>query len=285
MNKHLVRLATIVAAVAIVGGGIAVAGAVSATPSPSVVYSACVNKATGVPYNITINGTPKCLPHDTVISWNAQGPQGIQGVQGATGPKGATGARGPAGATGPNGATGSRGATGASGPKGPTGPTGATGAPGAAGVLDGVTATSTTHVSLSSAFTQVTVMQTDPVTVAGDYFISASILAVVGPSDYVACVLQPQVGAHFPAVGPVANESYETLPLVGVAYLPVGDRISVVCNGYIGSADTEFFSGSVDAVLVNSVTGLTSTGVLKASTAGGTGGGALHAPVSLPGRS
>lgn len=127
MNKHLVRLATVVAAVAIVGGGIAVAGAVSSTPSPSVVYSACVNKATGIPYNITINGTPKCLPKDTVISWNAQGPQGIQGVQGVQG------ATGPKGATGPEGATGSPGAAGATGPRGATGPKGATGTKGAAG--------------------------------------------------------------------------------------------------------------------------------------------------------
>ena len=118
MNKQLVRLATVVAACALVGSGIAVAGAVGTTPSSTVVYSACVQKSVGVPYNITINGTPKCLPHDTVITWNAQGPQGAQGAQGT---------QGPVGATGPKGATGSPGVPGTPGSQGPTGATGAPG--------------------------------------------------------------------------------------------------------------------------------------------------------------
>jgi hypothetical protein len=113
MNKHLVRLATVAAACALVGGGVAVAGAVGTTPSPTVVYSACVQKNAGVPYSITINGTPKCLPHDSVITWNAQGPQGIQGAQGV---------QGPTGNTGPTGAPGSPGTPGPTGNTGPAGP-------------------------------------------------------------------------------------------------------------------------------------------------------------------
>lgn len=113
MNKHLVRLATVVAACALVGSGVAVAGAVATTPSPTVVYSACVQKNVGVPYNITINGTPKCLPHDTVITWSAQGPQGAQGAQGTQGPKGDTGSPG---VPGTPGTPGSKGDTGPAGP-------------------------------------------------------------------------------------------------------------------------------------------------------------------------
>ena len=118
MNKHLVRVGTVVAACALVGSGVAVAGAVGTTPSSTVVYSACVQKNVGVPYNITINGTPKCLPHDTVITWNAQGPQGAQGAQG---PAGAPGSQGPKGDTGSPGVPGT---PGSQGPKGDTGPAG-----------------------------------------------------------------------------------------------------------------------------------------------------------------
>jgi Collagen triple helix repeat (20 copies) len=127
MNKHLVRLATVAAACALVGSGVVVAGAVSNTPSPTVVYSACVQKSVGVPYNITINGTPKCLPHDSVITWNAQGPQGAQGAQGAQGIQGIQGIQGPKGDTGSPGAPGAPGTPGAPGSTGPTGDTGAAG--------------------------------------------------------------------------------------------------------------------------------------------------------------
>jgi Collagen triple helix repeat (20 copies) len=51
-----------------------------------------------------------CLPSETAVSWNAQGPPGPQGPTGAAGP------------TGPQGDTGSTGATGPAGPQGLRGP-------------------------------------------------------------------------------------------------------------------------------------------------------------------
>lgn len=162
------------------------------------------------------------------------------------------------------------------------GPTGSKGAPGAPGVSIGVTATSVTPVALSSAMAPVTVLTAGPATVAGNYFASASITAIVAANDYVACYLQPEVHAEVPIVGPVGSEMYQTLPLEGVVPLTAGESISVKCAGYNGSASTEFYGGTVDAVLVNSAIGAPSGGVLKQSSARGARGNASHMIVLPP---
>ncbi len=93
----------------------------------------------------------KCASGETLISWNASGPQGArgakgsrgaigaqgakgaQGAQGATGPQGAQGGAGPQGAIGAQGAAGANGAQGSAGPQGSTGPQGAPGTKGTQG--------------------------------------------------------------------------------------------------------------------------------------------------------
>ena len=92
------------------GGGYAVALADSA-PSPNV-FQGCLSRALGVVYSVQLNPStpPKCLSHDTQISWSQTGPKGTPGIQGPKGDTGATGAQGrrPA-TTGASRAAGSQG--------------------------------------------------------------------------------------------------------------------------------------------------------------------------------
>lgn len=113
-------------AVALVGGGMAIASAESSS-APVVKYSACLSSITKTLSKVTINGSPKCPRHARVISWNAQGPTG------KTGPAGPQGSAGPAGPAGS--ATGTPGPAGPQGAPGPVGPTGATGPAGPAGTV------------------------------------------------------------------------------------------------------------------------------------------------------
>ena len=115
----------LVTVVALVGGYVAVAAASSSTSDAT--YGACLNLASKMVSQITINGSPSCRAGFQAITWNAQGPQGPAGpigAQGPQGPVGPTGAQGPAGPTGAQGPQGPTGPTGAQGPQGPQGPAG-----------------------------------------------------------------------------------------------------------------------------------------------------------------
>jgi hypothetical protein len=131
------------AALGLLAGGTATAAfaATSSAPAPATSYSACVSAVGGVPYDVTTNGTPKCLAKDHTITFNQTGPAGaagLAGVAGTTGAKGDTGASGPAGTTGPAGATGATGPAGATGATGPAGAVGAMGPQGPAGPVNQV---------------------------------------------------------------------------------------------------------------------------------------------------
>jgi hypothetical protein len=71
-----------------------------------------------------------CSKHETLISWNVQGPAGAVGP---AGPVGATGPPGPQGLAGERGPTGLAGGLGPAGPAGPIGPIGPQGLKGDAG--------------------------------------------------------------------------------------------------------------------------------------------------------
>ena len=117
-SRYLVRvLAVAASAAAVLGGGslaLASDSAVSASAAGTV-YSACVTRIGHALYDVTTNGTPKCLRGDSLITWNQAGPPGPVGPPGPQGPKGDTGA---------TGAQGPKGDTGAQGPAGPQGPAG-----------------------------------------------------------------------------------------------------------------------------------------------------------------
>ena len=82
-------------------------------------------------------------------------------------------------------------------------------------------------------------------------------MLVLGQGDTVACILgvnNAYQGA-FATVGPVANQTYETLPLDQNIVLAAGEMATVYCTGYTGNANTLFFDGGITATLINSASG------------------------------
>src|SRR5918994_356947 len=83
----------------VVGLILATAGAVTAQSTG--VITGCVQKQTGA---LRISTSGSCDSRtETVLTWNAQGPQGPQGEQGPQGPQGEQGPQGPQGEQGPDG--------------------------------------------------------------------------------------------------------------------------------------------------------------------------------------
>jgi collagen triple helix repeat protein len=122
-RKAALAATTSIAAIGLLGGGVAYAGAGGSSSNP--VYSACVTHgAHHSMYHVTKNGTPQCHHKDKTITWNHTGPAGPHGIAGAKGDTGATGPQGPKGDTGPAGPIGPQGPKGDTGPAGPQGPPG-----------------------------------------------------------------------------------------------------------------------------------------------------------------
>jgi hypothetical protein len=77
-------------------------------------FYACL-KTNGTLDDVNTSGPPDCKKKkEQLVSWNAQGPQGLPGEQGPTGESGAQGEPGPAGLPGPPGPQGPPGTTGVS---------------------------------------------------------------------------------------------------------------------------------------------------------------------------
>jgi hypothetical protein len=104
-----------------------------ATSKPAAIF-ACYSDSTNA-LSYLKPPADKCGTGQTLISWNAQGPQGAKGAQGQAGPQGNQGATGKVGAQGATGKTGGRGAPGSQGAAGPQGAQGGAGAPGAQGSI------------------------------------------------------------------------------------------------------------------------------------------------------
>jgi hypothetical protein len=126
------------------------------------------------------------------------------------------------------------------------------------GVSKGMSAATGTQVVLNSPTQTLTpVMSTPAAPTAGRYYINASIMLIVAQGDSVACILdtpsQGETGV-FTTVGPVPNQTYETLPLAGEASLNAGDTATVLCTGYNANANTHFYDGGITATLINSDT-------------------------------
>lgn len=228
-----VTLATAVGIVAL--GGVAYAS----IPSGRGVYTACYTTNGSLrlidPSLGSGNQHGHCIAREKQIQWNQAGqpgPQGATGGAGLAGPAGAAGPTGPAGATGPQG------------PQGPQGP---------AGTAAGVSGISSTSVALNQAATLTPVLTGAPVPTAGTYYVNASVMLVVGSGDTVACDLGG--GGTFSTVGPVANQTYETLPISGAIFLQAGGQPQVQCTDYTGASATSFYDGEINATLVGSTSG------------------------------
>jgi hypothetical protein len=119
LRRPAVAVGAAVAALALIGGGAALAATQTASAPavsiPAGTLHGCVagsSRTMEHVYESNTSGT-SCPSGSFLVYW------------GVTGPKGATGAAGAKGATGSTGATGATGATGPAGPQGPAGPSGA----------------------------------------------------------------------------------------------------------------------------------------------------------------
>jgi hypothetical protein len=206
-------------------------GALNANAA-NVTYYACVNKSTGAVR--IVSKTTVCKSTENKIMWNELGPAGPAGPKGATG---ATGPQGPTGATGPQGPTG---ATGAQGPQGP------------AGIAVGNGAFTSTDVPLG---TQTVILQTNPVSTTGVYFISANALLNIDASDVAAyCFVTPASsgGADGNYGGSSAVGHYQSAAITDYFFLGAGDAMQLVCFSNSSDANTYVYSASMTATLIGS---------------------------------
>jgi hypothetical protein len=202
--------------------------------STGTIKACYLTSSTSAPQTLKrVPSSASCPKGYSSLTWNKQGPAGPAGPKGATGSKGATG---------PQGATGAQGAT---GPQGP------------AGIAVGLSGASNTAVALDQADTLSPVLSAGTVPTNGTYYVNASIMLVVGQGDSVACVLADdgaEVG-EFGTVGPVPNQTYETVSLTAALPLLAGDSLTADCSDYTANASTSFYNGGITATLIGSPTG------------------------------
>ena len=139
------------------------------------------------------------------------------------------------------------------GPRGPAGPTGP------AGLATGISTSSTTGVALDTGVNNfVPVLKTPAAPTTGTYYVSANVMVYIGQGDGVDCILgdaQGVPGAVFADVDPVANSTFETLPLGQAVPLTAGESLNVSCGDYTANGGTAFYDGAITGTLISSATG------------------------------
>lgn len=158
---------------------------------------------------------------------------------------GPPGPQGPQGPKGPQGTQGAQGAQGSQGPQGPQGPAGAT--VGFSAMNNG-----TLYYGQGSI-----VISSNAVTTTGTYFVNGSVTLFVAAYEQADCYIQSLFNGP---IGPLATtelaanvQSYQTLALMGEAYVNASDQFEVVCVSDYGSSSTSYFlDGGINALLVQS---------------------------------
>ncbi len=134
--------------------------------------------------------------------------------------------------------------------------TGPQGPPGPAGLSTGDYAGSHTQTPLPGNSVAVTVLQAKPVTVAGSYYVTASITVGVDAGDYAACLAGPGgLGDSLAETGPAAATAFQVLSVTDVLTLTAGQTPSIACASAATSSTTAFYNGTMSAVLVSNSTG------------------------------
>jgi hypothetical protein len=244
-------LASAAAFALVVAGGVAYA----TIPDSNGVIHACYNKTTGALRVIDPSASQTCVSGEAPLSWNQGGikwrgawnPAVTYSVDDAVSLNGQSYvARVKNTNTSPPGVDW--------GLLARKGANGAPGTPGPAGISSGVSTTSGTQVPMNQAQVLTPVMTTPAVATGGQYYVSASMMLVVGSGDTVACLtaVNGTAGGPFATVGPVPNQTYETLPLAVSVAVPAGGTISIQCTGYTASPQSSFYDGAVTATLIDS---------------------------------
>ena len=235
-RRRLRRAGRVFGATAVLGLAAARISYAAIPDSTGLIHDGCYSTTSGALRVIDPAKTKACPTGTTGLNWNQKG---LQGPAGPKGPAGLQGAQGPAGPQGPQGPAG---------PQGPQGPAGATA---------GASVTTGTSVPLNQSMTLTPVMFTPAVTTSGSYYVNASVMLVVAQGDTAACILSNGGSASgvFSTVGPVSNQTYETIPVSGLLNLAAGQSAGVECTGYTGNSATSFYDGALNATLVNSPIG------------------------------
>jgi hypothetical protein len=143
------------------------------------------------------------------------------------------------------------------GPRGPPGPQGPQGPQGPAGISTGISVSSTTGVALNTGVNNfVPVLSAPPAPATGTYYVNAMVMVYIGQGDGVDCILSaPGLSGVFADVAPVANSTFETLPLDQAVFLTAGQTVQVYCGDYTANGATTFYDGSMTGPLINSAIG------------------------------
>lgn len=213
-------IATCAAAAVLGTGGVALASnsAKHPTTATTSTIKACYQGGTSPAALKHVASSASCPKGYTSLTWNKVGPQGPVGAQGARG---------------------------AQGPQGP------------AGLATGTSGSSDSAVTLDNPEYYQVVLSAAAVTTSGTYYVNASVMLDIAQGDTVACVLGLSDGDQqlpYADVGPVANDSFETLPLTDTISLAVGDQLAVWCSDYTANSGTHFSDGAITATLINSAT-------------------------------
>lgn len=158
------------------------------------------------------------------------------------------------GPPGPQGPQGSKGSQGPQGPQGTQGPQGAQGPQGPSGASLGFFATNTGQLYFGQGNI---VISSVSLTTTGVYFINGLATVYLAPYEQVNCWIQTlydgQIGPYATAELGANVASYQSLALMGEAYLNASDQIEVVCSSSSGSGSTSYFyNGGINAILVQS---------------------------------
>ncbi len=199
-----------------IGGTAMASNSTAKTSASTITIKACYQTTASPSALKRVPSTAHCPRGYTGLTWNKVGPQGPQGPAGSQGPQGQQGPQGPA------------------------------------GVATGNADTSGTAVELNQAQTLTQVLSGGTAPSAGQYYVNASVMLIVAQGDTVTCILDDNGTATgvFATVGPVANQTYETLPLTGAITMSAGQHLGVLCSDYTGNSSTSFYDGAITSVLI-----------------------------------
>lgn len=192
-------------------------GSDNAVLPPAVTFYGCVNNSTGAIRIVQSSTTCKSTEHK--IHWNQVGPPGPRGP---------------------------RGPQGAQGPPGPQGPPGIS-------VGYSVTVAPGTDIPITAPFPGTFITQTNPITTAGTYFISAQVLPYVEAGDeYVFCY--DALGSTEAASqwgGSYQSANYAEASISDVLFINAGDTVQLWCETG-GTNGSHAFNAAITATLINS---------------------------------
>jgi hypothetical protein len=206
----------------LVAGVVLLIGAQVPASAATVTYYACISNSSGAIRIVTKSTTCKSSEHK--IQWNQTGPEG------------------------PKGATGAKGATGPQGPEGPQGPQGP------AGLASGSFELLGAGIFPTLGSSPVVYMISNSAETASWYFVSASLMLFVDPSDGAAFCFDSihSTGTASQYGGSSVVGVYQQVAITDAVFLNAGDYVQVSCYSEAGDGGSFIYNGALTAVQIGS---------------------------------